>query len=68
MTASSAPDDDLVAYLLAYTAGLDLGPQRGAFASAGADLPPDASLEDLVLHRLGRHPDIGDEGTGPALP
>jgi len=54
-------DDDVVAFLLAYTADLDLGPQQRAFAPADADLPRNASPQDQLLHRLGRHPDITEE-------
>jgi hypothetical protein len=50
-----------VAFLLAYTAGLDLGPQQRAFALAGADGPRNASSQDRLLHRLGRHPNITEE-------
>jgi uncharacterized protein (TIGR03086 family) len=49
-------DDDVVAFLLAYTADLDLGPQQRAFALAEADIAHDASPRDQLLHRLGRHP------------
>jgi uncharacterized protein (TIGR03086 family) len=54
-------DDDVVAFLLAYTADLDLGPQQRAFAPADADLPRNASPQDQLLHRLGRHPNITEE-------
>lgn len=57
-------DDEVVRFLLAYTAGLDLGPQQRAFAQADGDVPPDASPQDRLLHRLGRRPSIG--GTVPA--
>src|SRR3954468_10206086 len=45
-------DDDVVAFLLAYTADLDLGPRQ--FAPADADVPRDAFPQDQLLHRLGR--------------
>jgi uncharacterized protein (TIGR03086 family) len=51
-------DDDVVAFLLAYTAGLDLGPQQRAFALADGDVPRDAPPQDQLLHRLGRHPTV----------
>ena len=51
-------DEDVVAFLLAYTAGLDLGPQQRAFAMADADGPRNAAPQDRLLHRLGRHPNI----------
>jgi uncharacterized protein (TIGR03086 family) len=54
-------DEDVVAFLLAYTAGLDLGPQQRAFALADADGPRDGSAQDQLLHRLGRHPTITEE-------
>ncbi|MEU5259291.1 TIGR03086 family metal-binding protein [Amycolatopsis sp. NPDC021455] len=53
-------DEDVVAFLLAYTAGLDLGPRQHAFAPAHAGLPRTASRQDQLLHRLGRSP-IGTE-------
>jgi uncharacterized protein (TIGR03086 family) len=49
-------DDEVVDFLLAYTAGLDPGPRQRAFAPVDADLPPDASPRHRLLHRLGRHP------------
>jgi len=54
-------DADVVAFLLAYTADLDLGPQQRAFAPADADVLLDSSPQDLLLHRLGRHPNITEE-------
>ncbi|HEY2095457.1 MAG TPA: TIGR03086 family metal-binding protein [Pseudonocardia sp.] len=54
-------DDDVVAFLLAYTADLDLGPQQRAFALADADVPCNASPQDQLIHRLGRHPKIAKE-------
>ena len=54
-------DDDVVAFLLAYTADLDLGPQQRAFAPADADVPHNASRQGQLLHRLGRHPNITEE-------
>jgi uncharacterized protein (TIGR03086 family) len=59
--ADDALDDDVVAFLLAYTAGLDRGPQQRAFAPADADVPCNASQQDQLLHRLGRHPNITEE-------
>jgi uncharacterized protein (TIGR03086 family) len=54
-------DDNVVAFLLAYTADLDLGPRQRAFAPADTDVPRDASPQDQLLHRLGRHPNITKE-------
>jgi hypothetical protein len=54
--ADEALDEDVVAFLWAYTAGLDLGLQQRAFAPADADVPRTASSQDRLLHRLGRHP------------
>jgi hypothetical protein len=54
-------DDDVVSFLLAYTADLDLGPQQRAFALADGDLAPNASPQDQLLHRLGRDPNITEE-------
>jgi uncharacterized protein (TIGR03086 family) len=54
-------DDDVVAFLLAYTADLDLGPQQRAFAPADVDVPRQASPQDQLLHRLGRRPNITEE-------
>ena len=53
-------DEDVVAFLLAYTAGLDFGSRQHAFAPADAGLPRTASRQDRLLHRLGRTP-IGTE-------
>jgi uncharacterized protein (TIGR03086 family) len=52
-------DYDVVAFLLAYTADLDLG--SPAFALADANVPRNASLQDQLLHRLGRHPKNTEE-------
>jgi uncharacterized protein (TIGR03086 family) len=54
-------DDDVVAFLLTYTADLDLGPQQRAFAPAEAEIPPNAAPQHQLLHRLGRHPNITQE-------
>jgi hypothetical protein len=54
-------EDDVVAFLLAYTADLDLGAQQRAFAPADADVPRNAPPQDQLLHRLGRHPNITKE-------
>jgi uncharacterized protein (TIGR03086 family) len=54
-------DKDVVAFLLAYTAGLNLGPEQRAFAPADADGPRNASAQDQLLHRLGRHPNVTEE-------
>jgi uncharacterized protein (TIGR03086 family) len=56
ISAEETLDADVVAFLLAYTVALDLGPQQRAFAVADADVSRDASLQDQLLHRLGRHP------------
>jgi uncharacterized protein (TIGR03086 family) len=54
-------DDELVAFLFAYTADLDLGPRQRAFAPADGEVPQNASPQDQLLHRLGRHPNITEE-------
>jgi len=54
-------DGDVVAFLLTYTAGLDLGPQQRAFAPAATDGPRNASPQHQLLHRLGRHPNVTEE-------
>jgi uncharacterized protein (TIGR03086 family) len=54
-------DEEVVAFLLAYTADLDLGPGQRAFAPADAEVPPDASPRDRLLSRLGRHPRIPED-------
>jgi uncharacterized protein (TIGR03086 family) len=54
-------DDDVVAFLLAYTADLDAGAHRSAFAGAHGDVPRTASSQDLLLYRLGRHPNMTEE-------
>jgi uncharacterized protein (TIGR03086 family) len=59
--ADEALDEDVVAFLLAYTADLDLGPEQRAFALADGDVPRNASLQDQLLHRLGRDPNITEE-------
>jgi uncharacterized protein (TIGR03086 family) len=51
-------DDDVVAFLLSYTADLDLGPRQRAFAVADGEMPRDALPQAQLLHRLGRHPHI----------
>lgn len=53
-------DEDVVTFLLPYTAGLDLGPQQHAFATVAADGPHNASPQDRLLYRLGRHPNINE--------
>ncbi|TDU88992.1 uncharacterized protein (TIGR03086 family) [Kribbella voronezhensis] len=47
--------DEVVAFLLAYSAELDLGPQQHAFATTDA-VPRNASPQDRLLQQLGRHP------------
>jgi uncharacterized protein (TIGR03086 family) len=59
--ADEALDDDVVAFLLAYTADLDLGPPQRAFAPAAVDAARTASPQDQLLHRLGRHPKHGEQ-------
>ncbi|MFI5709828.1 TIGR03086 family metal-binding protein [Kribbella sp. NPDC051620] len=49
-------NDDVVAFLLAYSLDLELGPQGHAFATTYADVSRNASPQDQLLHRLGRHP------------
>jgi uncharacterized protein (TIGR03086 family) len=56
-----ALDDDVLAFLLAYSAGLDLDPQRHAYAPPVAEVPRPASRQDQLLHRLGRHPSSPEE-------
>jgi uncharacterized protein (TIGR03086 family) len=53
-------DDDVVAFLLAYTAELDLGAQR-AFALPDAHVARDAPPQAQLIHRLGRHPTSTEE-------
>ena len=53
-------DDDVVAFLLAYMA-TSISAQKRAFASPDTDFPTDASPQDQLLHRLGRHPNITEE-------
>jgi uncharacterized protein (TIGR03086 family) len=57
--------DDVVTFLLAYTADLNLGPAQRAFAPPDAAVPPNASPQDQVLHRLGRRPNITEEVACP---
>jgi uncharacterized protein (TIGR03086 family) len=59
--ADEALDDDVVGFLLAHTAGLDLGPQQRAFTPSDADVPRNASPQDQLLHRLGRQPNVTEE-------
>jgi uncharacterized protein (TIGR03086 family) len=53
-------DDDVVGFLLAYTADLDPGAQR-AFAQADGDVPRSAPPLARLIHRLGRHPKLTEE-------
>jgi uncharacterized protein (TIGR03086 family) len=53
--------DEIVAFLLAYTSDLDLGPRQRAFAPPDAQVQRTASPQDQLLHRLGRHPNITKE-------
>ena len=57
--ADATIDDTFIAFLLAYTADLDIG--LPAFAPPDAEISPDASPQDQLLHRLGRHPNITEE-------
>jgi uncharacterized protein (TIGR03086 family) len=50
-----ALDHEIVAFLIAYTADLDSAQER-AFAAASTEVPPNASPQDRLLYRLGRHP------------
>jgi uncharacterized protein (TIGR03086 family) len=52
-------DEDIVAFLLAYTGDLD-GAQR-AFAQPDGDVPSTAPPQAQLLHRLGRHPKFREE-------
>jgi hypothetical protein len=61
ISADDSLDDDVVAFLLAYTADLDVGPEQRAFAPADADVPRNASPQAQLLHRLGRHQNISEE-------
>jgi uncharacterized protein (TIGR03086 family) len=54
-------DEDIVAFLLTYTAGLTLDARQHAFAVADVDVPRNASSQDQLLHRLGRHPAAAHE-------
>jgi uncharacterized protein (TIGR03086 family) len=54
-------DEDVVAFLLTFTAGLDLGPHQRAFVTVAADGPRNASPQDQLLYRLGRHPNVTEE-------
>jgi uncharacterized protein (TIGR03086 family) len=54
-------DEDVVAFLLAYTADRDAGSHGSAFAVAQGDVPSSASPQDQLLHRLGRHPNTTEE-------
>lgn len=47
--------DEVVAFLLMYSAELDLGPQQHAFATANTAVRRDASPQDQLLHQLGRN-------------
>jgi uncharacterized protein (TIGR03086 family) len=51
-------EPDLVEFLLTHSFDVDLGP---AFAPGAVDIPPDASRQDQLLYRLGRHPNIAEE-------
>jgi uncharacterized protein (TIGR03086 family) len=53
-------DEEVVTFLLAYTADLDPGAQR-AFAQADGDVPHTAPPQARLLHRLGRHPKFSEE-------
>jgi uncharacterized protein (TIGR03086 family) len=61
IAADEALDHDVVAFLLACTADLDLGPPQRAFARPDDDVAGDASPQDQLLHRLGRHPHTAEE-------
>ncbi|HEX3287436.1 MAG TPA: TIGR03086 family metal-binding protein [Mycobacterium sp.] len=52
-------DTDVVAFLLAYTADLDLG--QSAFALADTEVRHNAPPQDQLLHRLGRRPNTLQE-------
>jgi uncharacterized protein (TIGR03086 family) len=56
-------DDDVVAFLLAYSADLDLGPQQRAFAREITDPPSEAAPQDRLLHRLGRRQNTGEKAS-----
>jgi uncharacterized protein (TIGR03086 family) len=53
-------DDDVVAFLLEYTADLDPAAQR-AFAPPDGQLPRTAPPQAQLVHRLGRHPNVTEE-------
>jgi uncharacterized protein (TIGR03086 family) len=53
-----AMDNDVVEFLLTHTFEVDLGP---AFAVGAVDIPSDASQQDRLLYRLGRHPNVTEE-------
>jgi uncharacterized protein (TIGR03086 family) len=58
--ADESIDEDVVAFLLAYTADLDPGALR-AFAQADGDVPRTAPPQARLLQRLGRHPKFSKE-------
>jgi uncharacterized protein (TIGR03086 family) len=60
--ADEAIDDDVVAFLVAYTADFDAGSHGSGFAAARGVLPRNASPQEQLLHRLGRRePNIAEE-------
>jgi uncharacterized protein (TIGR03086 family) len=61
LEADETLDEDVVAFLLTYTAGLTLDVRQRAFAVADVDVARDASPQDQLLHRLGRHPNVVGE-------
>ena len=60
IAADETLDGDVVAFALAYSAELDLGPQQRSYAPAVV-APGTASAQDQLLRRLGRHADVTDE-------
>jgi uncharacterized protein (TIGR03086 family) len=56
LSVDEALDEEVVAFLLAFTVDRALAPR--SFAPASADVPRGASPQDQLLHRLGRNPTI----------
>lgn len=54
-------DEEVVAFLLAYTAEAGHRPTPPAFAPSVPGVPADATPQDRLLLRLGRHPNITEE-------
>ena len=59
--ADEALDDDVVTFLIAYTAAQEAGSHGSAFAAPDGPVPRNASAQDRLLHRLGRHPNVTEK-------